>query len=98
LERLCLVLAITTLYLVSQGTEVVKQGKRRWVDPHGFRGSSYLKIGWNGVRLALSRGYELVTRVSLSAETDPAPAMASKSQYQKQLPLFCTLKVQDAAA
>ena len=32
LERLCGVLAITTLYLVSQGTEVVTQGKRRWVD------------------------------------------------------------------
>jgi hypothetical protein len=37
LERLCLVLALTTLYLVSQGTEVVKQGQRRWVDPHWFR-------------------------------------------------------------
>jgi hypothetical protein len=33
LTRLCLVLALTTCYLVSQGVEVVKQGKRRWVDP-----------------------------------------------------------------
>ena len=57
LERLCLVLAMTTLYLVSQGTEVVKQGKRRLVDPHWFRGQSYLKIGWNWVKLALSRGW-----------------------------------------
>jgi hypothetical protein len=40
LERLCLVLAITTLYLVAQGTEVVTQGKRRWVDPPWFRGQS----------------------------------------------------------
>ena len=63
LERLCLVLAITTLYLDAQGTEVVQQGKRRWVDPHWFRGQSYLKIGWHGVTLALSRGYKLVTRV-----------------------------------
>jgi hypothetical protein len=45
LERLCFVLAITTLYLVSLGTAVVKQGKRRLVDPHWFRGASYLKIG-----------------------------------------------------
>jgi hypothetical protein len=80
LERLCLVLALTTLYLVSQGTEVIKQGKRRWVDPHWFRGSSYLKIGWKWVNLALSRGYELVTRVHLSAEADPEPARASKRQ------------------
>src|SRR5256885_2528150 len=40
LERLCFVLAITTLYLVSVGTLVVKKGKRRLVDPHWFRGAS----------------------------------------------------------
>jgi len=45
LERLCGVLASTTLYLVAQGTAVVAQGKRRWVDSHWFRGQSYLKIG-----------------------------------------------------
>jgi hypothetical protein len=43
LERLCLVLALTPLSLVCQGTEVVKQGLRRWGDPHWFRGQSYLK-------------------------------------------------------
>jgi hypothetical protein len=61
LERLCGVLAITTLDLVVQGTEVVTQGKRRWVDAHWFRGQSYLKIGWHWVKLALSQGYELIT-------------------------------------
>ena len=50
LERLCLVLAMTTLYLVSVGTSVVKKGHRRLVDPHWFRGASYLKIGWNWVK------------------------------------------------
>ena len=50
LTRLCLVLATATLSLVSQGTEVVKQGRRRWVEPHWFRGSSYVKIGWNWVQ------------------------------------------------
>jgi len=63
LERLCLGLAITTRYLVAQGTAVVQQGQRRWVDAHGCRGQSSLKIGWHGVTLALSRGYTLVTRV-----------------------------------
>jgi hypothetical protein len=62
LERLCLVLAITTLYLVAQGTEVVQQGKRRWVDPPWFRGQSDLKMGWHWVTLALRRGYQRVTR------------------------------------
>jgi hypothetical protein len=34
LTRLCLVVAAATLFLVSQGTAVVKNGRRRWVDPH----------------------------------------------------------------
>jgi Transposase DDE domain len=82
LHRLCLVVALTTLYLVAQGSEVVKQGKRRLVDPHWFRGSSYLKIGWHWVKLALTRGYALITHMSLSGAGDPEPAMASKRQYQ----------------
>ena len=98
LERLCCVLAITTLYLVAQGTAVVTQGKRRWVDAHWFRGQSYLKIGWNWVRRALSRGYELMTGLHLSADADPVPAMASKIQHQKQPPRFLTLEFQDAVA
>ena len=61
LERRCCVLAITTLYLVTQGAEVVTQDKRRWVDAHWFRGQSYLKIGWRWVKLALSRGDERIT-------------------------------------
>jgi Transposase DDE domain len=98
LERLCGVLALTTLYLVSQGTEVVNHGKRRWVDAHWFRGQSYLKIGWNWVKLALSRGYELMTCLHLSAEADPAPAMASKIQHQKPPQRFCATEFQDAVA
>jgi hypothetical protein len=98
LERLCCILAITTLYLVAQGTAVVTQGKRRWVDSHWFRGQSYLKIGWGWVKLALSRGYELMTSVHLSAEADPAPAMASRIQHQKQPQLFFALEFQDAVA
>jgi hypothetical protein len=98
LERLCCVLAITTLYLVTQGTEVVTHGKRRWVDAHWFRGQSYLKIGWHWVHLALSRGYALMTRMHLSPEADPAPAMASKIQHQKQPQLFFTPEFEDAVA
>ena len=55
LERLCFVLAMTTLSLVSLGTSVVQQGKRRFVDPHWFRGTSYLKIGWKWVNYTLSQ-------------------------------------------
>ena len=97
LTRLCLVLAVTTLYLVAQGTEVVNQGKRRWVDPHWFRGQSYLKIGWNWVKLALSRRLALLTNLHLSSDCDPEPAMASKRQYQHYCQTRFAFEVQDAA-
>jgi hypothetical protein len=88
LERLCFVLAMTTLYLVSVGTDVVKRGKRRLVDPHWFRGSSYLKIGWKWVSYALHRCYALIASLSLSSEPDPEPAMASIKQAQKRQQRF----------
>ena len=96
LERLCFVLAMTTLYLVSVGTSVVQQGKRRFVDPHWFRGTSYLKIGWKWVSYALSRGYALITSVYLSSESDPEPAVASKKQAQHRQDRF-VFEYQDVA-
>jgi hypothetical protein len=65
---------------------------------HGFRRQSYLKIGWNWVKLALSKGYELITRLHLSPEADPVPAMASKTQHQKQAQPCFALEFQDAVA
>lgn len=97
LERLCLVLAITTLYLVSLGTSVVQRGKRRVVDPHWFRGASYLKIGWHWVTYALIRGYELYTTVYLSSEADPEPAMASKKQDATRRQSRFVFEYQEAA-
>ena len=89
LNRLCFVLAITTLYLVSQGTEVVEQSRRRSIDPHWFRGNSYLKIGWKCVHRALSKGLDLISRVRLSGMPDPEPAMASRRQHAKRaMPAF----------
>lgn len=89
LNRLCFVLAITTLYLVAQGTVVVKEGNRRLVDPHWFRGSSYLKIGWDWLRRALSKGWALLTRLCLLGGDDPDPAKASNRQHaQRAMPAF----------
>ncbi len=97
LEWLCFVLAITTLYLVSVGTSVVQQGKRRLVAPHWFRGASYVKIGWHWVQYALSRGYELITMVYLSSEPDPEPAMASKKQDEKRRQARFVFEYQEVA-
>jgi Transposase DDE domain len=79
LTRLCLVVAVATLYLVAQGTQVVAQQKRRWVDPHWWRGNSYLRIGWQWVKTALARGWVLFATVRLSGTPDPDPCRASAS-------------------
>jgi hypothetical protein len=72
--------------------------KRRWVDAHGFRGQSYLKIGWHWVKLALSRGYELLPSLHLSPEADPVPAKASKIPHQKPAEQFWVMEFFDAVA
>ena len=71
LERLLLVLALSLLMLVSQGTQIVAQGIRRTVDPHWQRGLSYLKIGWRSLNYALSRGLDLLTSLELLPGPDP---------------------------
>jgi len=88
LSRLCLVLAIATLYLSAVGPEVVASGHRRFVDPHWFRGSSYLKIGWRWIRQSLVHYWELPTSLSLSDAIDPDPAIASRSQAAQRSRAF----------
>lgn len=97
LERLCFVLAVTTLYLVSVGTQVVQEKKRRLVDPHWFRGSSYLKIGWAWVKRSLCRGQTLHSTLALSSKPDPEPAMASRKQHQKRSQPHFLLDISKAA-
>ena len=86
LERLCMVIAVATLYLVSQGVEVVRKGKRRLVDSHWFRGSSYLKIGWRWVETALTKGWRLCHKLCLVGGRDPEPAIASLRSVSKHQP------------
>ena len=79
LTRRCFVVAVATLYLVAQGTQVVAAHKRRWVDPHWLRGNSYLRLGWQWVKSALARGWELFATLHLSGMPDPEPSRASAS-------------------
>lgn len=81
LTRLCLVLAVATLFLVCQGVEVQRTDKRRWVDPHWFRGNSYLRIGWNWCKHAKTKGWSLLQQWFLDPTPDPEPAIASMSSF-----------------
>jgi hypothetical protein len=80
-SRLCFLLATASLYLLSTGTAVVEMGKRHLVDPHWFRGLSYLQLGWRWVKRAFHIGEKLLDFPWLSPEPDPEPAMASKKQF-----------------
>ncbi|WP_028954128.1 transposase [Synechocystis sp. PCC 7509] len=84
LTQLCGVIALTTLFLVLQGTQVVTSGKRRFVDTHWNRGMSYLRLGWNWIRLALTRQWEIQIYPCLSSLPDPEPAFASKRQQENE--------------
>jgi len=74
------VIALTMLFLVLQGLQVSTSGKRRLVDPHWNRGMSYLKLGWNWIRLAITQQWNIQLVRFLSSAPDPQPALASKRQ------------------
>jgi hypothetical protein len=90
LARLCFVVAVATLYLVAQGTQVVAVHKRRWVDPHCLRGNSYLRIGWQWVKTALARDWELFATLHVSGAPDPDPCRASVSSPTPSPPVTFT--------
>ncbi len=97
LSRLCLVLAIATLYLTSIGTTVVEQGNRRQVDPHWLRGNSYFKIGWHWLRKALVQGWSLPISLTLKSAVDPFPCLVSKRQAAERKPLYFKCTTVDCA-
>ncbi|MDX2213657.1 MAG: hypothetical protein SFY66_10230, partial [Oculatellaceae cyanobacterium bins.114] len=83
LSQLCGVIALTTLFLVLQGVQVVASGNRRQVDAHWKRGMSYLKLGWNWIRLAITHQWKIQVFQFLSGLPDPQPAIASKRQHEE---------------
>lgn len=85
LSQLCGVIALTMLFLVLQGVQVVASGQRRQVDAHWQRGMSYLKIGWNWIRLAITQQLRITVHRFLSSDSDPDPAVASRRQQDDAL-------------
>lgn len=85
LTQLCGVIALTMLFLVLQGVQVVASNQRRRIDPHWQRGMSYLKLGWNWIRLAITQQWAIQLHRSLPGATDPQPAIASRRQLELAL-------------
>lgn len=77
LSRLCLILATTTIYLVSTGSAVITLGLRPVVDTHWRRGLSYLQIGWCWCQHAIAHQKWLHSCLWLPPDPDPEPVMAS---------------------
>lgn len=84
LSGLFFILAVATLYVTAQGTQVVAEGLRRRVDPHWFRGNSYFRMGWDWIKTALEQGWQLIHSVCFTRSGDPEPAMASRKQHDKR--------------
>jgi hypothetical protein len=81
LNRLILILAVSTLYLVSCGVQVAQtDSQRRKVDGHWHRGLSYLQIGWRWLFHALSNSFPLPSGLRLLSGQNFEPVFASKKQ------------------
>lgn len=78
LERLLLILALTTLHLTSLGVGVVHAEKRRLVDHHWERRLSYVQLGWRWQRQQKQRGGPAFAPFWLDPAPDPSPVPAPR--------------------
>ncbi len=78
LERLLLILALTTLHLTSLGVGVVHAKKSRFVDHHRERRLSYVKLGWRWRRQQQQRAWQAFAPFWLDPAPDPFPVLASR--------------------
>jgi len=91
LARLCLVLAVATLYLISTGTAVVALNRRHLVDTHWHRGLSYLQIGWRYLARTFTTEGRFLNFLWLDPEPDPEPVYASKRQASTPTVAFSSI-------
>lgn len=80
-ERLYLVAAVALLYGTLTGCAVQIEGLRRQVDPHWFRGLSYLKIGLRWLHGVVHKNRPLMNLRPLPTP-DPQPCFASANAQQ----------------
>jgi len=93
LDRLGLILAVATLYLVNTGVAVVATDQRRSIDPHWQRGLSYFQLGWRWIRHALATGKQLFISLCLIPGPDPEPVYASKKQAATPIAILSSIQL-----
>jgi len=72
-DRLCLIMAVATLYAVTEGTFLADSGRREELDPHDSRGLSYFQLGLRSFRHLIDQGRRLRLRLHLDPGPDPDP-------------------------
>lgn len=73
LDHLLLVMALTSLYLVAAGSQLVTLKQRLLVDPHWQRGLSYAQLGWRWLDYLLACEAPLPIGFYLDPMPDPEP-------------------------
>ena len=76
LDRLLLIMAWCSLYLVSLGTQLVETKQRRLIDTHWQRRLSYLQLGWRWLDYTLACDAPLPVVFRLHPTPDPEPLSA----------------------
>lgn len=80
-DRLCLIMAVATLFVITEGTFLADRGQRLELDPHDSRGLSYFQIGIRSFQRLLSQGRQLRLRLFLDPRPDPDPVRAYGIPY-----------------
>lgn len=75
-QRLCLIMAVATLYVVTEGTFLADRGQRQEIDPHDSRRLSYFQLGLRSLQRSLALGQRLRLRLHLDPRPDPDPVRA----------------------
>lgn len=97
-DRLCLIMAVATLYALTEGTFLADRGQREELDPHDERGLSYFQIGLRSFTRLLSQSRQLRLRLSLDPRPDPDPVspygipsllFGSFTWFPKTIPAGC---------
>jgi hypothetical protein len=79
-DRLLLIMAWCSLYLVSLGTQLVETEQRRLIDTHWQRRLSYLQLGWRWLDYTLACDAPLPVVFRLNPTPDPEPLSALSSE------------------